>query len=130
MRLHKELVHLKTSTSEKDLGSETDRKAKAASLKRCVFPPFTASIVYLHSSARAATLHQFTIDVFDLWIPASGLGLVNVNDGVLGIFGFVVSSSHLTSLTRPSQFYYLHFGRSETLGRACGKEVMVYYTVS
>jgi peroxin-11B len=38
-------------------------------------------------SIRAATRQQFIIDSLDVWIPASGLGLVNLNDGVLGIFG-------------------------------------------
>ena len=40
----------------------------------------------LHS-IRAATRQQFIIDVLDVWLPASNLGLVNLNDGVLGIFG-------------------------------------------
>jgi len=40
---------------------------------------------------RAATRQQFIIDVLDAWIPASALGLVNVNEGILGIFGFITS---------------------------------------
>jgi len=40
---------------------------------------------------RAATRHQFIIDILDVWLPASNLGLVNLNDGVLGIFGFISS---------------------------------------
>ncbi|KAF8922423.1 peroxisomal biogenesis factor 11-domain-containing protein [Mucidula mucida] len=75
VRLHKELLQLKSSATEKDLGSENERKVKAASLK----------------AARAATLHQFTIDALDIWIPATGLGLTNINDGVLGIFGLITS---------------------------------------
>lgn len=38
-------------------------------------------------STRAATRHQFIIDVLDVWLPASNLGLVNLNDGILGVFG-------------------------------------------
>lgn len=30
------------------------------------------------------------MDILDVWIPASGLGLVSFNDGVLGIFGYVI----------------------------------------
>lgn len=30
---------------------------------------------------------QLLIDSLDVWIPASGLGYSNMNDGVLGIFG-------------------------------------------
>jgi peroxin-11B len=40
----------------------------------------------LHSM-RAATRHQLMIDILDLWLPASSLGLVNLNDGIVGIFG-------------------------------------------
>lgn len=32
------------------------------------------------------------IDIFDVWIPAANIGLCNFNDGVLGIFGYVVLS--------------------------------------
>jgi peroxin-11B len=38
-------------------------------------------------SIRAATRQQFIIDILDVWLPASNLGLVNLNDGVLGVFG-------------------------------------------
>jgi hypothetical protein len=38
-------------------------------------------------SIRAATRQQFIIDILDVWLPASTLGLVKINDGVLGIFG-------------------------------------------
>ncbi|KAH9985419.1 peroxisomal biogenesis factor 11 [Russula compacta] len=40
---------------------------------------------------RATARHQFIIDILDVWLPASNLGLVNLNDGVLGIFGFITS---------------------------------------
>jgi peroxin-11B len=40
---------------------------------------------------RAATRQQFIIDILDVWLPASTLGLVKINDGVLGIFGFISS---------------------------------------
>lgn len=40
-------------------------------------------------SVRADLLYQFTIDLLDFWIPATNLGLVNLNDGVVGIFGYV-----------------------------------------
>lgn len=41
-------------------------------------------------AAREAVRYQFVIDLLDVWIPATGIGLVNLNDGVLGIFGWVV----------------------------------------
>ncbi|KIY72841.1 peroxisomal biogenesis factor 11 [Cylindrobasidium torrendii FP15055 ss-10] len=74
VRINKQLASLK-STSEKGLGSETDVKVKAASLK----------------AAQKATANQLVIDSLDVWIPATGLGLTNLNDGVLGIFGLITS---------------------------------------
>lgn len=38
-------------------------------------------------STRDATRHQFIIDLFDVWIPATNLGYTSLNDGFLGIFG-------------------------------------------
>lgn len=32
--------------------------------------------------------YQFVIDLLDVWIPASNLGYVALNDGVLGVFGY------------------------------------------
>lgn len=37
--------------------------------------------------AREAVRYQFIIDLLDVWIPATNIGLINLNDGVLGIFG-------------------------------------------
>ena len=34
--------------------------------------------------------YQLAIDSLDVWLPATGLGLVNVNDGVAGILGCVL----------------------------------------
>lgn len=45
-----------------------------------------------YHSQRASTLHQLAIDSLDVWLPATGLGLVDVNDGVAGILGFVFAS--------------------------------------
>jgi peroxin-11B len=36
---------------------------------------------------RSDTRYQFIIDILDIWIPASNLGLVNVNDGLVGLAG-------------------------------------------
>jgi len=46
---------------------------------------------------RTATRHQFIIDVLDAWLPAANLGLVNLNDGLIGIFGFITSVLALQS---------------------------------
>lgn len=41
----------------------------------------------------AATRHQLTMDLLDLWLPATALNLVNIPDGVVGILGCVASIS-------------------------------------
>ncbi|KAI0824197.1 peroxisomal biogenesis factor 11 [Trametes gibbosa] len=41
--------------------------------------------------AREAVRYQFIIDLLDVWIPATNIGLVNLNEGVLGIFGVITS---------------------------------------
>lgn len=56
--------------------------ARGSSFAFLSFPGYMGS-----HSTRAATRLQFIIDSLDVWIPASGLGLVDLNDGVLGIFG-------------------------------------------
>ena len=33
---------------------------------------------------------QLLIDTLDVWLPASALGLVDFNDGAVGILGFVL----------------------------------------
>lgn len=43
------------------------------------------------SVARNQARHQLLIDMLDVWIPAANIGLVNLNDGVLGIFGLITS---------------------------------------
>lgn len=48
------------------------------------------------SRERNAVRYQFIIDLLDVWIPATNLGYVNLNDGVLGLFGYVC-------LGRPSE---------------------------
>jgi len=39
---------------------------------------------------RKAVRYQLVIDSLDVWLPATGLGIVNVNDGVAGILGCVL----------------------------------------
>lgn len=51
-------------------------------------------------AAREAVRYQFVIDLLDVWIPATGIGLVNLNDGVLGIFGWVVKIKTVAEITR------------------------------
>ncbi|KAH9982439.1 peroxisomal biogenesis factor 11 [Lactifluus volemus] len=73
-RLTKETRELK-GLDEKTVGEDNARKSQLRTL----------------CTMRAATRHQFMIDILDVWLPASNLGLVNLNDGILGIFGVVTS---------------------------------------
>ncbi|KZT30519.1 peroxisomal biogenesis factor 11 [Neolentinus lepideus HHB14362 ss-1] len=74
-RLANEAKKLRSKSSEKDIGTEADRELKQRTLEL----------------ARSGTRQQFIIDILDVWVPAANLGLVNLNDGILGIFGFITS---------------------------------------
>ncbi|KII93248.1 hypothetical protein PLICRDRAFT_35437 [Plicaturopsis crispa FD-325 SS-3] len=76
-RLANETKALRPSAAfqEKDIGEQAERDAKYRALE----------------SLRASTRHQFVIDFLDVWIPATNIGLVNFNDGVLGVFGLITS---------------------------------------
>ncbi|KAI0318478.1 peroxisomal biogenesis factor 11 [Amylostereum chailletii] len=74
-RLTLEAKHLR-QLEEKDIGGDNARCTRLQALE----------------TIRASTRQQFIIDILDLWIPATNIGLVNFNDGVLGIFGLVTSA--------------------------------------
>ncbi|EJD52146.1 peroxisomal biogenesis factor 11 [Auricularia subglabra TFB-10046 SS5] len=40
---------------------------------------------------RKAVRYQLILDTLDVWLPATGLALVNVNDGIAGILGLITS---------------------------------------
>lgn len=40
-------------------------------------------------SARKNNRQQLVIDLLDVWIPATGAELLNVNEGTLGLLGYV-----------------------------------------
>ena len=60
-------------TGEK-IGGEAERKAALNSVVK----------------ESKAVKHQLVIDSLDVWLPATGLGVVNVNDGVAGVLGCVL----------------------------------------
>jgi len=76
-RLAHEAKKLRASESwgEKDLGDLAQREVKQLALEKM----------------RSDTRYQFIIDILDVWIPATNLGLANVNDGIVGAVGFVSS---------------------------------------
>ncbi|KAG5654786.1 hypothetical protein H0H81_003794 [Sphagnurus paluster] len=77
VRLKHEAKRLRAGKSrgEKDVGEETQRETRLSAIK----------------SAQAATRRQFTIDILDVWLPATGSGIVNLSEGTLGIFGLITS---------------------------------------
>ncbi|KAJ7235885.1 peroxisomal biogenesis factor 11 [Mycena haematopus] len=74
LRREAKLLHAEKH-KEKDLSLEAERETKLRAI----------------AATRAAVRHQFIIDFLDLWNPASSLGLSNLNDGVVGIFGVISS---------------------------------------
>ncbi|KAF8640585.1 hypothetical protein AX17_000247 [Amanita inopinata Kibby_2008] len=73
-RLLKESKRLRTG-GEKDLAEETARENRLNALE----------------ASRVAARQQLTIDLLDIWIPATGAELVSVSEGTLGIFGLITS---------------------------------------
>lgn len=47
---------------------------------------------------RQTILSQLVSDFLDVWIPATGLGYTNLNDGTLGTFGVITSYMGLQTL--------------------------------
>ncbi|OBZ78811.1 Peroxisomal membrane protein PMP30B [Grifola frondosa] len=70
-RLANETKALQSNQTWTDKGLEAEREVKLHHLQ----------------VARDSVRHQFVIDLLDVWIPATNIGLVNLNDGVLGILG-------------------------------------------
>ena len=71
-RLANQVKQLQGQTwTEKSLEAERDHKLRSL------------------QTAREEVRYQFIIDLLDVWIPATNIGLVNLNDGILGIFGLV-----------------------------------------
>ncbi|KAG8832447.1 Peroxisomal membrane protein PMP27 [Serendipita sp. 399] len=73
-RLANEAKRLKTP-GEKSVGDRVENDTRLKALER----------------ERAAVRYQLLLDVLDMWIPATGLGIVNFNDGIIGLLGVVTS---------------------------------------
>lgn len=91
-RLAQEAKSLRSSAwSEKNLGGEAEREAMYRALDVYVHAPLTliasSEVFRVFGRTRAATRYQFTMDCLDLWLPAASIGLVNFNEGILGLLG-------------------------------------------
>jgi len=74
-RLADEVKALRRTKTDEKVGDDAERNAKHHSLQ----------------AARAAVQYQFIIDSLDIWIPATNLGIVHFNDGILGFSGTISS---------------------------------------
>ncbi|KAI0815261.1 peroxisomal biogenesis factor 11 [Irpex lacteus] len=74
-RLSSEIKDLQSSSTWTEKGLQTERDNKIQSLQL----------------ATAGVRYQFIIDLLDIWIPATNLGFVNLNDGIVGLFGLASS---------------------------------------
>jgi len=68
-------LQMRAAWGEKDLADEAARETRLNAIK----------------TSRAASSQQLLVDWLDIWIPATGAGLVNFNEGVLGILGLITS---------------------------------------
>ncbi|KAG5718850.1 Peroxisomal membrane protein PMP27 [Termitomyces sp. T112] len=76
IRLARESSKLQgSSCGEKDISEENQREVRLSAVK----------------AAQGAARRQFIVDILDVWIPATGAGIANVNDGALGIIGLITS---------------------------------------
>jgi hypothetical protein len=109
--------------SEKDVGQQADCEVKSRALQSFVI--FTLpiyAITYPTNRTRNATRYQLIIDLFDVWIPDTNLGFVNMNDGTLGIFGSVAHSQFSDWCTADTvshpQNNYFAYGVAVTVARS------------
>lgn len=80
----------------------------------------------IRHSARVALKEQALTDVLDIWIPATGAGLANVNEGVLGVFGSVPTREILTcNILMSFQFRYICSGTSKAMESGWRAQVVI-----
>lgn len=103
-RLADEVKALRSPAGAEKVGDDAERNAKYHALQ----------------ASRAAVRHQFIIDALDVWLPATNLGFVNFNDGVLGFTGFV---SPFTLGTSAYPFLAAHSHPSWRCGHSGAQQV-------
>lgn len=74
---------------EKDLADEAARETRLGAIETLVGLTYFFDSVLMTSSpsSRDNNRKQLVIDLLDVWIPATGAGLLNINEGTLGILG-------------------------------------------
>lgn len=114
-RLADEVKALRSPVGGEKVGDDAERNAKYHALQ----------------ASRAAVRYQFIIDALDVWLPATNLGFVNLNDGVLGFTGCVLPFTFgagaylvLAARSRPS-WHCGHNGAQQ--GRESDQKPKEYY---
>lgn len=76
-------------------------------------------------SARAALRYQFVIDSLDVWLPATNLGFVHLDDGILGFTGHVFCSAlpACEKLTFFLKYCHIPYGTANTMAASRWREV-------
>ena len=74
---------------EKDLADEAARETRLGAVETLVDLAYFFGSILMTSctSARDNNRKQLVIDLLDVWIPATGAELLNINEGTLGILG-------------------------------------------
>ena len=75
---------------EKDLADEAARETRLSVVETLVGRAYSFDSILMMTSctsARDNNRKQLVIDLLDLWIPATGAELLNINEGTLGILG-------------------------------------------
>ena len=86
---------------EKDLADEAARETRLGVIETLVglTYPFDLILMTFCASARDNNRKQLVIDLLDVWIPATGAELLNINEGTLGILGYVLNKHKILLLT-------------------------------
>lgn len=63
------------------------------------------------------------MDLLDIWIPATNLGLVNLNDGLVGIFGYVEFPDFQGAMLTIEQYDLFINGGPSTVDCRCWQKV-------
>ena len=121
-----EIKRLKASKTwgEEDLAGEAARETRMNALRAS---DISLILNDLRSDvtprSRAAAKQQLMIDWLDIWIPAAGARLVDVNEGTLGIIGCdmlkILAGPGLTGL----QFHHLTPWREDAMGCCRWQEI-------
>lgn len=89
---------------------EAERRSKGRALLAYVYRDVLAD-----DRQRQTIMSQLVTDVFDIWIPANNLGYTHLNDGVVGLCGWVAEWAWLITVLSPPIWHSRRAGASMAL---------------